>query len=131
MGMGIFWDCRLMKEIIIPGGVKKIADCTFLNCSSLESLTIKDGVETIGSKPFINTKVSTLTIPESVCVLDSFALSEMLHLDTLRVAWKKPLTLQPNVFEKTPMKHLRVPRGCAAAYRQADVWKDFNDISEY
>jgi len=131
MGVSTFWDCQQIKSITIPGNVKEIPDWIFTNCTSLKDITLSHGVQKIGAIPFKNTGITALTLPESITVLDSLALSEIYHLDTLQVAWKKPLPIQANIFASTPMKHLRVPRGSAAAYRQAEVWKEFGDISEY
>ena len=40
-----FRDCTSLKEIIFPGGITRIGESSFLNCSALQSLYLPDSLE--------------------------------------------------------------------------------------
>jgi len=41
-----------------------------------------------------------------------------------------PVKISSNVFSNQANATLRVPQGCAAAYKAADYWKEFKNIEE-
>lgn len=59
-----------LRSITIPGSVKCIPNWCFSNCKNLESVTVMDGVKTIGVHAFSysgdESKPFTVSIPESV-----------------------------------------------------------------
>ncbi len=63
----VFKDCTALKSITIPDGVMSIGASAFYNCNSLTSVTIGDGVTSIGGDAFAYcTGLSSITIPDSV-----------------------------------------------------------------
>ena len=50
--MYAFEGCSSLPSITIPDGVTSIGDSAFYNCSSLTSVTIGDGVTSIGDYAF-------------------------------------------------------------------------------
>ena len=66
-GKGVFEGCVSLKTIEIPYTVKRLYANTFRGCSSLESVVLHDGLETIGSYAFYDCSVlSEITIPNTV-----------------------------------------------------------------
>lgn len=64
---GVFWNCNKLTSITIPNGVISIGTNAFLECSNLTSVTIPNSVITIGSCAFSNCyKLTSVTIPHSV-----------------------------------------------------------------
>ena len=64
---GAFEDCSSLTSITIPEGVTSIGAYTFHGCSSLTSITIPEGVTSIPSMTFYNcSNLKSITIPESV-----------------------------------------------------------------
>ena len=67
---GIGYECFFkeagIKSIVIPGSVKVIGERAFGSCTSVESLTIEDGVEKIESWAFHRVPIKELVIPGSV-----------------------------------------------------------------
>jgi hypothetical protein len=56
-----------IKSITIPEGVTSIGTCAFSNCSSLKSVVIHDGVTNIGESAFANCSyLESIVIPDSV-----------------------------------------------------------------
>lgn len=58
-----------VKEIVIPFGITKINDYTFIDAYSLESVTIPWGVTAIGDHAFYMNSLKSLTIPGSVTTI--------------------------------------------------------------
>ena len=73
------------ESVVIPGqinglNVTAIGDGAFMNCSTLTSLTLPEGLESIGSYAFAGTGLESLEIPDSVCVIGEGA---MHHCESL------------------------------------------------
>ena len=65
LGDGCFADTNL-SDIVIPGSVKIGGDGAFDACQNLKSITLKDGMEEIGSKMFRNnSSLTRIAWPES------------------------------------------------------------------
>ena len=61
------------KNTIIPTDVTVIADGAFCQCSGLVSITIPDGVTTIGKNAFDYCGLGSVVIPNSVSTIDDWA----------------------------------------------------------
>ncbi|MDO5549226.1 MAG: leucine-rich repeat protein, partial [Eubacteriales bacterium] len=63
----LFLGFTSLQSITIPEGIIKIGDCAFFGCSSLQNLTIPDSVTKIGFGAFSDcSSLQNLTIPDSV-----------------------------------------------------------------
>lgn len=82
IGESAFSFCLKIKNIEIPSSVKIIKDGAFSVCSSLENVVINNGVKIIGKETFSYLNNATITIPESVTLIekDSFRSCENLML---------------------------------------------------
>ena len=91
--------------------VTSIGDRAFANCETMESITIPNSVTSIGRKAFEG------------CT----------YLTSVKVQWTTPLQVPSNIFDGVNVADatLLVPQGYSDAYSQADVWKDFGNISTY
>jgi len=71
-----FQGCSSLASVTIPASVKNIEDGAFMDCTSLLSLTVSEGVESIGSVAFRNcAKLSAVTLPASVTTIGDYAFS--------------------------------------------------------
>ncbi len=62
-----FAFCEALTEIHIPGYIKTIGDGAFLNCISVTTLTLEEGLETIGKQAFQNLALDEIpTLPSTV-----------------------------------------------------------------
>lgn len=89
IGKGAFQNCKKLREIQIPMGVKsidsqafsgdgeiinvalprtlrKIGNGCFENCVGLQEIVLHDGLEEIGSSAFKNTAITKILMPETV-----------------------------------------------------------------
>lgn len=64
-----------ITSVKIPASVKTIDICAFDQCSSLSSVTLSEGLETIGYAAFENTAITEINIPNSVKTVESLAFS--------------------------------------------------------
>lgn len=63
---GWFMDCTSLESIIIPNGVNEIEDGAFYRCKSLSSINIPDGVKSISGAAFsMCTNLQTVNISNS------------------------------------------------------------------
>jgi putative surface protein bspA-like len=60
-----FKGCGLMTSIVIPNNVIYIEEAAFEGCS-LRTITIGNKVKSIGKRAFFQSKITTISIPDSV-----------------------------------------------------------------
>ena len=67
IGSGAFCDNKLIRNVVLPSGVKTIDDNAFDRCSELTSVTIPNGVTDIGPSAFSHCRsLTSVVIPDSV-----------------------------------------------------------------
>ena len=113
IGYAAFYNCSgLTRELVIPNSVSSIGDYAFSGCSGLTLVTIPNSVTSIGKGAFYG--CSGLTSIYN------------------RIDHPSDVTLGSNVFEyvNTTVCTLFVRRGRVDEYRNADQWKDFENIVE-
>lgn len=99
-----------------------------------QNTIIPNSVTTIGDRAFAEcSKLATITIPESVNTISEYAFEYCNDLTSVIAGMLTPINLSSNSFssETYETATLYVPKGGKAAYRAADVWKDFKEIMEY
>jgi hypothetical protein len=86
-----FEDCRGLTSVTIPNGVTTIGGRAFSGCTGLMGVTIPDGVTSIGDWAFYNCRgLTSVTIPESVTSIGGGAFSGCSGLEALSVATGNP-----------------------------------------
>ena len=152
VGDSAFSHCGGLTSFIIPNSVKSIGICAFSGCSGLTSLTIGNSVENISYSAFYNCKaLTTVTIPNSVTTIGEGAFASCTSLTSLTIpnsvtsigwgAFQKchslisltveattPPTLDLDVFYKTPLNVICVPKNSVQAYKNVDGWKEYSSI---
>ena len=85
LGASAFYECKAITSIRVPGNIREIKKFTFSQCNAVESITIEEGVETIGDAAFQDTKIMTLSFPESLKTIGENAFNVSSDLNTLTI----------------------------------------------
>ncbi len=118
------------KNTIIPNTVTKIGSEAFRNRSTLTSIDIPNSVTEIGRYAFCDCNLESITIPESVITIDDYAfyingLARIINHATL------PQPIYQSTFSSyiTSRAYLYVPAESIELYRQANYWRNFDNIN--
>ena len=111
-----------------------IGYAAFGGCSGLTELTLPNSVTSIGYYAFYGCSgLTELTLPNSVTSIVDYAFSECSGLAKITSLAEIPPVCGREVFDgvnKTNCE-LIVPEGSVAAYKQAEVWNEFSNISGF
>lgn len=115
-----FCNCLGLEEIVIPDAVRFVGDEAFFGCRNLKTITIGAGVEELGYNLF-SVEYYYNDTPQT-------------YLATIVLKGTTPPVFfqQNHGFTEVMRSYIQlvVPEGSLAAYRSADVWKDFAHITE-
>ena len=146
IGESMFYQSKL-KTVVIPANVTTIGGSAFENCSSLATVTFEKGsqLKTIGggySGPYGPSYYhgafcqleNLMTVDMSACTqvetINQYAFYKDSELRLFKIGTEIPPTCGYNAFEGiNPYSVLKVPSGCANAYKAATGWKKFASIS--
>ena len=74
IGFAAFWSCTGLTSITIPNGVTSIGNSAFERCTGLTSITIPNSVTSIGDYAFYKcTGLTSIIIPNSVTSIGNYA----------------------------------------------------------
>ena len=122
---------NLGPNIIIPDNVIDLTTYVFSGCLSLESLSIGNGVQKIYNSTFEKcTGLKTIVIGKSVSEIGSKAFYDCTNLRKVTVKNETPVSITSETFPNRTKQTLYVPKGCKAAYEDADYWWEFKEIIE-
>ena len=81
-----FSNCYALQSVTIPEGVTSIGTYAFSNCYTLQSVTIPDSVTSIGSNAFTNCyALQSVTIPDGVTSIGTYAFSNCYALQSVTI----------------------------------------------
>ena len=132
IGDGAFAYCSGLTELTLPNSVKSIGDRAFAYCSGLTELTLPNSVTSIGNCAFGGCSgLTELTLSNSLTSIGKYAFKGCIGLEKITSLAEIPPMCGRGVFDgvnKTNCE-LIVPEGSVAAYKQAEVWNEFSNIS--
>ena len=123
------------KNSVIPNSVARIDGLAFCGCSGLTELTLPNSVTSIGEYAFYYcSELTELTLPNSVTRIGKNAFSDCSGLEKIiSLAEIPPVCGSGGVFygvNKTNCE-LIVPVISVIAYKLAEVWNEFSNISGF
>ncbi|MDE6332220.1 MAG: leucine-rich repeat protein, partial [Muribaculaceae bacterium] len=155
IGYQAFAFCRFAGNISLPAGLRYIGERAFMetntggdiewpaniettgsafNCTSVSSVVIGNNVLQIGSESFSrNHSMRTVRIGANVEYVGPDAFSDCPALQTMVCMAKTPPRATADAFSGIYFDKcvLEVPAGSVSAYRNADGWKQFLNITEH
>lgn len=134
----MFCDNKSVKEIRLPKTIQYIEKTSFRNCTSLEKINLPAQVYYIHEETFkgcVSLKEIIAEKPEPPeCIIDveSFDIDDVLgsvYVPKVPAFMRKK---DGKYFEGVNKQTciIRVPRGSVDLYKQAKVWKEFENIIE-
>ena len=130
-----FYSCRGLTELTLPNSVTSIGGCAFEGCNGLTELTLPNTLERIVASAFRGCSgLTELTLPSSVTRIEKNAFSDCSGLEKIiSLAEIPPVCGSGGVFygvNKTNCE-LIVPVISVIAYKLAEVWNEFSNISGF
>ena len=138
---GTFADCTALTSIEIPASVETIEAAAFKGCSSLATVTFEKGsqLKTIGGGgssyygAFGQLK-NLMTVDMSACTqvktIGESAFDGDSELRLFKIGTETPPTCGRDAFSGiNPYSVLKVPSGCADAYKAKSGWNNFASIT--
>ena len=123
-----FAFCTSLTSIIIPNSVAGIELGVFFQCTNLTSIIIPNNVTSIKEFTFHDcTSLTSITIPNSITKIENTAFSNCTSLKLITNLNPVPVNIGYNVFDGVNQSTctLEVPMNSVAAYKEANIWKNF------
>ena len=74
IGEDVFYYCTSLQEITIPDGITELKGSTFGNCRALKKITLPEGITYLGSGCFYNcVMLEEIQLPESLTGMNDYA----------------------------------------------------------
>lgn len=84
MGYAAFAGCTNLTSLSLYDGIQTIGEGAFINSTSLEAVTIPQSVTSIGASAFANcSNLRTITIPEKVTTIESDTFTGCSYLESI------------------------------------------------
>ena len=133
LGEKAFALCTAAKSITIGSGVTSIGESTFAGCEGLTSIIIPNSVKEICQEAFTGCKgATTVTIGSGVTSIGESAFGKCTAITKITSLNTTPPEVGEDAFGSDVQfgAKLVVPTGSLKAYKDADGWKGFKNITE-
>ena len=117
---------------IVISNLLSISNGAFSDCLGLLDFKLGSTVTNIGGAAFQGTSLSSVTIPKTITQMELLSIfAQCTNLKTVRVLSTTPLTVQPEIFENSPIEKIIVPKSAINAYKLAPGWSTYADKIVY
>lgn len=117
---------------IVISNLLSISNGAFSDCLGLLDFKLGSTVTNIGGAAFQGTSLSSVTIPKTITQMELLNIfAQCTNLKTVRVLSTTPLTVQPEIFENSPIEKIIVPKSAINAYKSASGWSTYADKIVY
>ena len=106
-----FTHCKNLLTVKLPSTLVEIGDCAFSMCRQLHSINIPDGVTDLGFNTFDYTSIESITIPDTIKVLQDNIFRHCGKLKDVHLGMGLT-TIEDNAFEGcSSLKSISLPNG--------------------
>ena len=125
-----FSGCTTLQNVTLPEGLQSINQWAFENCSSLQSITFPEGLQTIGYEAFFDCLVlQSVALPSTLQNIKEGAFDCCLLEDITSLATIPPAIYEDSFDTDTYITAtLHVPSDAVDDYQAAEYWKNFQHI---
>ena len=128
-----FYECNNLSNVVIPPSVTWLGIYAFCGCRSITEITVPHNVSLINYGAFYScSSLTTITIGSGVTSMDNNVFYDCPALTKVYCLATTPPLIYSQTFTDDHYSNvqLMVPKGTLSAYRNADYWKNFTNISE-
>ena len=129
IGSQAFYLCKDLSSIVVPESVVEIESYAFNNCTELKQISLSEGLKVIRLGAFLNTGLTSITIPSTVQVIEYKAFYSP-SIKTITSLIEDPFEVR-EICESPEQVTLRVPVGTKSKYEATSGWKKFGAIEEF
>lgn len=130
LGDWAFYRAASLQKVSVPEATRRVGACTFGFCTSLAQVELHRGLKSIAQHAFYYcTALQEVTIPGSVDQIGEYTFAYCMNLTKVQLEGA-PIAITEDVFEGVDVGActLVVPTDQVEAYKEADVWKNFNIV---
>jgi len=130
LGDWAFYRAGSLQQVSVPEATRRVGACTFAFCTSLAKVEMPRGVKSIAQNAFYYCiSLHEVLIPGSVDQIGEYTFAYCSNLTKLQMEGG-PIAITEDVFEGVDVSActLVVPSDQVEAYKEADVWKNFNIV---
>ena len=130
LGDWAFYRDGALQEATVPEAVRRVGAATFAFCTSLAKVEIPRGVKSIAQHAFYYcTALNEVLIPGSVDQIGEYTFAYCTGLTKVQMEGF-PIAITEDVFEGVDVSActLVVPTDQVEAYKEAEVWRNFNIV---
>ncbi len=128
-----FNECANLKTITMPNTVTSIGGSVFADCANISSVTLSDKLSSIAESAFANCKsIKSIVIPASVNAIGGAAFGNCELLAHIQCDAVTPPVCESTSFDGVDKATciVLVPDQSVNTYKNTDVWKEFDSISD-
>ena len=132
IGVYAFYYCMALGNVEIPASVTWLGTYAFCGCSSFTKVEVPSAVTTMGYGAFYGcTSLTKVTLGGRLNNIGADAFKDCTALETIIIHASTPPTISDNTFmtDHYSNVHLMVPKNSLSAYKAADYWKNFTNIT--
>lgn len=118
-----FYNDTKVTSVEFGSQIKTIGSYTCRYCNAMTSVTIPNGVTTIGENAFNGPNLTSLTLPSSVTSIGNYAFNGSSNLKTVTCYATTPPTLGGSYNFTASGDTLKVPSASVSAYKNDAYWK--------
>ena len=130
LGDWAFYRDGALRQASLPEAIKRVGAATFAFCTSLAQVEIPRGLKSIAQHAFYYcSALQEVTIPGSVDQIGEYTFAYCTGLTKVQMEGV-PIAITEDVFEGIDVSAcmLVVPTDQVEAYKEAEVWRNFNIV---